>query len=248
MFNRLRLPFYAKAMLALIISTLYLNGPPMIAKTKIAIATGPSMPMMTERTVDGTQFLQDMADAAAAMKSYSFEYDTTVYKGNKTILQRGQFYFKQPRLLRNEMTGPFKHGSVAVLGKEGKVRGHMGGLLSGVTVSLDPYSDQLLGANGYPFADSDFASIARVMKGFLKQGCVSRVSEHPVTVEGQPKKVYVFEFYRGPGNSELYKRTYIDPQTLLPVEWFDYKGGAMFARTIWKNVKLGPVADDLFQL
>lgn len=247
MFNRPRLPFSVKAALALMISVLCLNSP-LIAKTKIAFAATPAAPMMTEHTVDGTQFLQDMTDAAAALKSYSFEYDTTVYKGNKTISQKGQFYFKQPRLLRNEMTGNFKHGSVAVLGKDGKVRGHMGGALSAFTVTLDPYSDQLLGANGYPFADSDFSSIARVMRGFLKQGCISRVTEHPVTVEAQPKKVYVFEFYRGPGNTELYKRTYIDPQTLLPLEWFDYKNGAMFARTIWKDVKVETISDDVFKL
>jgi outer membrane lipoprotein-sorting protein len=202
-----------------------------------------------DRTVDGTTFLQDMTDAAAAMKSYSFEYDTTVFKGSKVVQQQGLFYFKQPRLLRVEMTGKYKHGAVAVMGRDGKVRGHLGGALSPFTMTVSPNSDLLLGVNGYPMVDSDFAGMCSAMRRFVQQGCKVKVTDAPVNVEGQPSRVYVLEFYRGPNNSELYKRAYIDPKTLLPVEWFDYQDGKLFARTIWKNVKQDvSIADALFQL
>lgn len=212
-------------------------------------AIAPAAGMTVERTVDGADFVQDMYDACTALKSYTFDYETTVFKGSKTIDQKGKFYFKQPRLLRVQMTGSFKHGAVAVLAADGKVRGHLGGALSAFTVTLSPSSDMLQGANGYPLVDSDFMGMVSVVKKFLQQGCKSKVTEHPVVAEGQPKKVYIIEIFKGPAFTELYKRAYIDPQSLLPVEWFDYQDGKLFARTVWKNLKFdSSISDDLFKI
>lgn len=219
--------------------------------TKKQLLTALSVPsqIAVERTVDGTNFIGDMADAAAALKSYSFDYETMVFKGSKVIDQQGNFYFKAPpRMFRVEMTGSYKRGAVAVMGKDGKVRGHLGGALSGFTINIDPSSDMLVGANGYPLMDSDFASMAGVIKKFLAQGCKSKVTEHPVSVEGQTKKVYVLELTR-PGATELYKRAYVDPQSLLPVEWFDYKDGRLFAHTVWTDLKFDvALKDDVFKI
>jgi outer membrane lipoprotein-sorting protein len=220
----------------------------MIADSKMIGSFAPASTSMTQRMVDGNDFLRDMTEATDSLKDYSFDYDTTVYKGNKTIDQKGQFWYKQqPKQLKCVMTGSFKKGAVAVLTKEGKVRGHLGGTLGAFVMTLSPDSDMLQGANGYPLLDSDFSSMCRVMQGFLKQGCNSKVSEHPAAVEGQQSKVYILEFYRG--GSELYKRTYVDPQSLLPLEWFDYKDGRLFARTVWKNFKNDlHLSDDTFKI
>lgn len=210
-----------------------------------AFATAPSQ-IMAERTVDGTSFLQDMTESAKVLRSYSFMYETTVFKGNKTINQQGVFYFKQPRLLRVEMTGDYKRGAVAVAGKDGKVRGHLGGALSAFTMTVSPKSDLLVGANGYPMLDSDFAGMTKVMNQFVHQGCKVKVTENPVAVEGETKHVYVLEFYK---DGSLYKRAYVDPRSLLPVEWFDYQDGRLYARTVWKNLKLDTdIADAVFQI
>jgi outer membrane lipoprotein-sorting protein len=214
-----------------------------------AMSPASTSPMSVERTSDGASFVQDMLDAASQLKSYTFDYETTVFKGGKTIDQKGTFYFKQPRQIRVEMTGNYKRGAVAVLQKDGKVRGHLGGALSPFTMTLAANSDMLQGANGYPLVDSDFFGMASVVKKFLQEGCKSQVSEHPVSVEGQSKKVYVLEVFRGPSSTELYKRAYIDPQSLLPLEWFDYQGGKLYARTVWRNVKFdSSIADDIFKI
>jgi outer membrane lipoprotein-sorting protein len=217
-------------------------------KLLTAFAASPSQ-MVVERTVEGSEFIQEMANAASQLKGYSFNYETTVFKGSKTIDQQGSFWFKAPpRMLRVEMTGNYKHGAVAALGPDGKIRGHLGGLLGAVTITIAPNSDMLLGANGYPLLDSDFASMSTVIKGFISQGCKAKVSDHPVSVEGQTKKVYVLEIMR-PNGTDLYKRAYIDPQTLLPLEWFDYQDGKLFARTVWKDLKIDPgIKDDLFKI
>jgi outer membrane lipoprotein-sorting protein len=216
---------------------------------RLSMAFSAPNQMVTERSVDASDFIQDMANAAAQLKGYSFNYETQVFKGSKVIDQQGTFWFKTPpRMLRVEMTGQYKHGAVAVMGRDGKVRGHLGGALGAFTINIAPDSDMLLGANGYPLLDSDFAAMSGVIKNFLSQGCKAKVSDHPVSVEGQTKKVYVLEITK-PNSSELYKRTYIDPQTLLPLEWFDYQDGKLFAHTVWRDLKFDPsIKDDLFKI
>ncbi len=198
------------------------------------------------KTVDGTEIINDMTNAASDLKAYSFTYEMSVFKGKKTIFEKGNFYFMKPRLLRVEEVGDYKKGAVAVIGKDGKVRGHLGGALSAFTVTLSENSDQLLSANGFPMVDSDWASMCRVVQGFLKQGMKSRVTDRPIAVDGHPEKVYILEIYKG---DTLYKRAYVNSQSLLPVEWFDYQDGRLFARTVWKNLKISAsLSDDLFKL
>ncbi|MBY0356411.1 MAG: hypothetical protein K2W82_00300 [Candidatus Obscuribacterales bacterium] len=191
-----------------------------------------------ETMIDGKEFFQSMADAAAALESYSLKTEMTVFKGSKVIHENSNFYFKKPRLLRAEELGPHKKGSVAVLQANGKLRGHLGGMLSKFVSDVDPSSSWAVSANDYPLVKSDFYSMSQVMVGFLNSGYKGLVTGHPVKVPGQSAEVYVIELYKTGDNRELIKRAYINPQTLLPVEWFDYKDGKLFAHTFWKNLRL----------
>lgn len=202
-----------------------------------------------EITRDGADFLKEMAQAADALKSYTFKSHQDVFKGSKTIEENSKFYYKRPRQIRAEEMGPFKKGSVAVLLKNGKVKGHLGGIMSKFVGTVDANSEWVTSANDYPLVDSDFYGMSQVMINFVKQGKKSLVTESPVTVTGQPKPVYVLELYTNASKDELMKRAYIDPQTLLPVEWFDYKDGKLFAHTNWKDVQLNvDLNDSLFDL
>ncbi|MBY0546509.1 MAG: hypothetical protein K2W95_04415 [Candidatus Obscuribacterales bacterium] len=202
-----------------------------------------------ELTQDGFEFLKEMAEAANALKTYSFQSEQTVFKGNKTVREKVNFYFKKPKLIRAEEVGDYKKGSVAVLQKNGTVRGHLGGLLSKISATVAADSEWVLGANGYPLADSDFFSMSQVMVNFVKNGKKSLVTGSPVRVTGQPKPVYIIELYTDTSKKQLMKRAYIDPENLLPVEWFDYKDGKLFAHTNWRNLHLNTeLNDSLFQL
>ena len=204
---------------------------------------------LPELTKDGTDFLKRMADAANALQSYSFNSHMTVYKGSKTINESSLFYFKKPRKIRAEELGPFKKGSVAILLPNGKVKGHMGGLMSKFVSTVDAGSDWVTSANGYLLGDSDFYGMSQVMLNFARAGKKTFVSETPLTVNGQPRPVFVLEMYTSPSRSEIMKRAYIVPETLLPVEWFDYKNGKLFAHTIWKDLQTGvEISDALFVL
>lgn len=202
-----------------------------------------------EMVKDGADFLKEMANAADNLTSYSFESSMTVFKGSKTLEENSRFYFKKPRQLRAEELGPYKKGSVAVLLANGKVKGHLGGLMSKFVATVEPTSEWVRSANGYPLIDSDFYGMSQVMINFVKEGKKALVTETPVSVTGQPQSVYVLELYKDATRDELMKRAYINPQTLLPVEWFDYKDKKLFAHTRWKNVQLNKeLASSLFDL
>lgn len=242
----------SSALLALLfcsMSTPSGDAKPAEKKTVVSSLSGMARPSGTELTRDGLEFLSEMSDAANALKSYSSRSSMTVFKNGKTIQENSNFFFKKPRQIRAEELGPYKKGSVAVLLKNGKVKGHLGGLLSKFSGTVDADSDWVTSANGYPLVDSDFYSMSKVMLNFAKQGKKTLVSDSPSMVTGQPKPVYIIEMYTDASKSELMKRAYIDPQTLLPVEWFDYKDGKLFAHTLWKEVKVNVDIDDsLFNL
>lgn len=199
--------------------------------------------------IDGAEFFQSMADAAAKVQAYSVRSEMTLLKDGKSIEENGKFFFKKPHLIRAEELGPYKKGALAILGKDGKIHGHLGGLLSKINGTVDAKSSWATSANGYPLADSDFYSMSQVMLRYLKSGKKGLVTEHPVKVTGQPKDVYIIELYSDSSQKELMKRAYVDPQNLLPVEWFDYKDGKLFAHTNWRALDTTTALNDsLFDL
>lgn len=202
-----------------------------------------------DATEDGFDFLKEMSEAANGFQTYTFQSEQIVFKEKKSIQEKVNFYFKKPKLIRAEEVGDYKKGSVAVLLKNGSVRGHLGGLLSKINATVDARSDWVVGANGYPLVDSDFYSMSQVMINFVKEGKKSLVTGSPVKVTGQVKPVYVLELYEDSTKKTLMKRAYIDPENLLPLEWFDYKDTKLFAHTVWRNLRLNTeINDSTFQL
>ena len=214
------------------------------SKKLVSSLAGVTRSASQDATNDGVEFLKEMSTAANNLNSYTSVSSMTVFKNGKTIQENSRFTFKKPRMIKAEELGPYKKGSVAVLLKNGKVKGHLGGLLSKFSGTVDADSDWVTSANGYPLVDSDFYSMSKVMLDFANKGKKTFVTQSPVTVTGQSKPVYVLEMYTDASKQELMKRAYIDPQSLLPVEWFDYKDGKLFAHTLWKDVKLNVDLDD----
>lgn len=222
------------------------------ADNKIAAkpaASKSSLPKFeTENLVEGAPFIDKMLKAADSYQDYVFEYEMTNLKGKKQN-EKGKFYFKKPRYIRLEEVGNFRKGSIAVLGKGGKIKAKPGGALAFMTVDLPASSDYLKSANGYPMVDSDLTSLAQALKKFIqKDGCVARVSETPV-LSASNDKVHILEIYHGSEKGEIFKRVAVDPQTMLPVEWWDYIGGQLSSHSTWNkfqgNVGL---ADEIFTI
>lgn len=175
--------------------------------------------------------------AAKALDDYTFNFQMDVFKPNgDKVVEKGTLWFKKVRLLRIEETGGPKAGSVAVLTGDGTVKAHMGGAMKFLTVSLAPDSNYLKSANGWPMVKADFISLAEAVKGYIKDGCVSKSSEGPVTVEGiGPGKFYDWSLYKP--NGVIYKRALFDPDNMQPVQWWDYVDGKVYAHSVWTGFK-----------
>jgi outer membrane lipoprotein-sorting protein len=218
------------------------------SKETAQIANFTSKGPLVQPMKDGEVFIDTMYKNANQLNDYSMVFETTVFKKGSTVHERGNLYFKKPKLMRLEETGDYKKGSVAVLGKDGKVRAHSGGVLKLITVTMDPDDKQLNAANGDAMKGSDFVSLALSLKNKIKQGVKSRVSEKPLGVEGIGQPAYVLEMYYPSDPSLVLKRIYVDPSTYLPVRWddYDYKNPCA---SVWRNVKTSiGLGDELFKM
>jgi outer membrane lipoprotein-sorting protein len=201
--------------------------------------------------VDGAAFIDKMLAATEAYRDYSFDYTMKVFKGKKTVLEQGVFYFKkQPRLIRLEETGDYKHGAVAVLGANGKVKAHLGGGMKMFVVELDPSSNMLRSANGHPMTDSDFHSLAVALKSFLKQGYSSQVTREAFDLKVEHERVFVVELRKVTDQSKIWKRIAVSARTHLPVQWWDYTDdGALWSHATWDGFKPNQqLADSVFSI
>ena len=203
-----------------------------------------STPLLNKADIDGAEFIEKMIKSAEAYDDYTFEFTMTAYKSG-TVVEDGKFFFKKPRLIRMEETGSFRHGSIAILGKNGKVKGKAGGPLGLFTVELSPHSSLLRSANGYPMVDSDLLSLAQALKQFLKNGDTARVTAEPTSLPAG--NVYILEVYHDFAKGDLFKRVAVDSHTMLPVEWWDFENNKLVSRSIWRSFKgnIG-LSDDVF--
>lgn len=203
---------------------------------------------MVERPIDGDALVNSMMEEAERLEDYSLVFETKTFKKASTVVERGNLYFKKPKLMRLEETGEFNKGAVAVIGRDGKARAHSGGLTQFVTVTVSPDSKMLDAANGDKMEDSDFISLARILKERLKQGQASRASKEPITTSGVNEATFVLEVFHPKDPKLVLKRIYVDPKTKLPVRWddYDYKDPCL---STWKNVKTNiGLSDSLFKL
>ena len=217
-------------------------------KELLGNASGLTHETFANNMKDGKPLIDAWLKASQSYPSYQFDYQMTVYKDNGTVTDTGNLFFKKPRLLRIEQTGGPKKGSVAVLCADGKVKAHPGGGFKFFVVNLSPDSNMLLSANGWPMVKSDFTSLAEAVEGYIKDGDTPRMTESPVTVGNRPYKVNVFELYKGGINGTLFKRALFNPETNLPVEWWDYRDGKLWAHSLWNNFKATDLSDKVFTI
>ncbi len=198
---------------------------------------------------DGKDFVDEMVKAADALQDYTFHFEMTAYKKGGEVTEEGNFYFKKPRLLRLEEVGRYKRGSVAVLQNDGKVRAHLGGALKFIVVTLNPYAGELQSVNNYPMVDSDFLSLAQFLQNWVKQGIQSRVSATPMLLNGSTRKVYMVDMYKASSPDTVLKRVFVDEDTKLPVEWYDFVNGQLWSRSVFKDIKTNAgLTDETFTM
>lgn len=200
--------------------------------------------------IDGAAYIDKMLAAADSYHDYSFNFTMKVFKGKKTTVEQGVFYFKKPRLIRLEENGDYKRGAVAILGNNGKVKAHLGGGLKMFVVELEPSNNMLRSANGHPMVESDYHSLAVALKQFLKQGYVSQVTREAYDMKEEHDKVFIVEIRKATDQSKIWKRIAVSARTHLPVQWWDYDDdGNLWSHANWNGFKPNQqLADSLFTI
>jgi len=231
------------------------NAPPVEAKSNVnssqntreltanASVPAPQLIGKSSNMIDGISFIDKCKKASDSYTDYSFDYTQTVYKSKKPAVETGTVWAKKP-LLKVVVKSGSKAGCIAVLQANGQVRARGSGAFGLITVTLSPDSDMLRSANGWPMAESDFSSIWKAMQGYAKEGCPAKVSQDAVDEPSQTSKVYVLEMTKQ--NGQMYKRALINPQTTLPVEWWDYQNGQVYAHSLWNDFKGNQGLSDAF--
>lgn len=201
---------------------------------------------------DGREFVTSMTKTAERANDYTFKCAINTYRNGKVIKEQGTFYYKRPSLMKMEITEGSKKGAVAVLGSDGKVRGHLGGMLKMFSGTIGKDSGLLKSANGFSMMDSDYDTLLKDLVKQLNDGSKCVVTSSPVAVAHTNEKVYVLEVYKNVDNDkekDLTQRVFIDPKTNLPEQWNLYKQDQLFSSTDWKDVKVNiGLSDEVFSL
>ncbi|MFX6182587.1 hypothetical protein ABTF56_19925, partial [Acinetobacter baumannii] len=80
---------------------------------------------------------------ANQLTDYSLVFEMLVAKKNSVVNERGNLFYKKPGLMRLEETGQYQKGSVAVIGKDGRAKAHLGGMAKFITMSMSADDKQL---------------------------------------------------------------------------------------------------------
>lgn len=199
---------------------------------------------------NGKDFVATMTKVAQGANDYTFKCVISTYKDGKVIKEGGQFYYKKPNMMKMEVTNGSKKGSVAVLGTDGKVRGHLGGMLSMFSGTIGKDSNMLRSANGFSMMDSDYETLLRDLNKQLAEGSTCVVTVAPVAVASAGGvKQHVIEVYKNidsDKDKELTQRIFVDVKSNLPEQWNLYKTEKLFSSTDWKELKvnIGLTEDD----
>lgn len=201
---------------------------------------------------DGRDFVTSMTKTASGAHDYTFKCVINTFRSGKVIKEEGTFYYKRPSLMKMEVTDGSKKGAVAVMGTDGKVRGHLGGMLKMFSGTVSKDSDMLKSANGFSMMDSDYDTLLKDLQKQLNEGAKCFVTTAPVTVAHTGDKVYVLEVYKNIDSDkekDLTQRVFIDTKTNLPEQWNLYRQDQLFSSTDWKEVKINiGLTDDVFSL
>lgn len=196
---------------------------------------------------DGNAVLQQMTDKVRQMRSYVFDSTLTTYQHGRAQTETGKFYFKAPNLVRFEAKrAGSRSGAVVVRQPDGKIRGKMGGLLSGIKVTLAPDSKLLKTSHGFNVMESDLLSLLQLTRNKAK-GKSIRVGRAPASASSKevPQSLQILEVVEPDGY--VTDRVQLGADK-LPVQWALFTGKDILSITQFANLQAQDLADDIFNL
>jgi outer membrane lipoprotein-sorting protein len=173
------------------------------------------------------------------LKDYQCQVINTSYKKGQPKQDGHKYFFKKPQLIRLEVNIGKDKGSVAVYNKAGKVRAHAGGLLSIITLTMEPTDKRLQDDDGSTFVESHLGTTIKDIEKAISSGTTT------VTEVSREHLLYQIQIDRTDKKDIII----IDSQIMLPISWDSYRDGKLESKTEWKNLQVDTnLADSLFSL
>jgi len=191
------------------------------------------------------EIVTNMDNVFSRVNDYTCIADAHYKKGALKEDKVYKIYFKRPGLMRIEVLEG-DPGAVAVLREDGKVRGHKGGWLSWIKLTVDLDHPLATTIRGHRMNQSHFGYMIGVMKKILVSEEARVIGEGEV--EGQ--NVYVMEVVHEKPRGDLTRELiYVDKETWLLKKILGYEGRREVVNVTYRDIVLNPgLKDELFRM
>jgi outer membrane lipoprotein-sorting protein len=179
--------------------------------------------------------LAEFADAWAKIDDYRCSIVVHETKGTSVQDRQYNFWFKKPTIAKLEITsGPGRGGGASWTCGD-KVRGHQGGLLSGVKLTVSINDSRAVSLRGDTIDTASFAYILANLQNSAK----GTVSEGPgLTIDGVATDAVALRVANPASNQNVTRDvTYISRTTHLPVRRERFEGETLVKQETFVDVK-----------
>ena len=185
--------------------------------------------------------LGDFSDAWAKITDYTCNVKVHETDGARTEDRLYAYAFKKPHMARIDIVdGPGKGGGAVWLGGD-KVKGHQGGLLSGIHLTVDITDKRATSLRGDTIDTGTFGAVLdafKTTKGELTEGpgpLIDGAATEAITL-----KVANPQANKGVSRDQLF----ISKANHLPVRRVRYDGDKIVKDEIFSNIKINPGLTD----
>ena len=181
--------------------------------------------------------LGEFAEAWAKINDYTSNVKVHETDDGRTEDRRYAYAFKKPHMARTDIIeGPGKGGGAVWLGGD-KVKGHQGGLLSGIHLTVDIKDKRATSLRGDTIDTGTFGAILdsfKSTKGELSEG------PGPL-IEGTATEAITLKVATPASNGNISRdQLFISKATHLPVRRIRYEGDKIVKDETFSNVKVNP--------
>jgi outer membrane lipoprotein-sorting protein len=214
----------ARAALLLLVSAGALLG------ARVSASSAPSASDVIQRAEERFHSLRD----------YECRVEVESDLGKRVETGVAEMWYKQPGMLRVNITGGSKRGSVVAVDDAGQIRGHKGGLLSSFVRTMKPADKRLLTIRGKSLLCLDWGCFYRKFhEDSARPG--ARAAVEPHADASAPYEITLSYPEGGKSKREVYT---IDPREWVMVEGSAYENDARVEHVVFRDVKMDTGVDD----
>jgi outer membrane lipoprotein-sorting protein len=170
--------------------------------------------------------------------AYQCEVMSFARKGDRTQTVRLAFAFKKPGMVRARVLSGSKRGSEVAIRRDGTIRGHQGGLLRGIKITMERDDRRLRDIRGSPVWEADWGS-------FLAKA-ETALNSHPVEALVQSGEAGVLKLaVRLDGATGPQRQIYaLDASSFLLRGAELFEGDVLVSRVSYDKEKVNPDLPD----